>query len=446
MELGSSRVVVVGLGASGVAAATMLARLGARVTGTDKAPLEGLSTGARGLASLGVELAAGGHDRAPWDACDLIVVSPGVPPLAEVARAEARGVLVTSELDLAWDVMGRPSTCAIGGTNGKSTTTTLVGELVAASGRRTFAGGNLGTPLASVFDERFDALVLEVSSFQAERMPSFHPVAATILNVTDDHLDRYPSFDAYAAAKGNMTAHMTAADLLVVPAVDPVTAHQASRSGARIVTFGREGDVRIGEDAIEDRVFGRSYSRAEIRLAGRHNAENVAASVVLAAAMGVSEETIRQGLATFAGLPHRIQLVAERCGVRYYDDSKGTNVGASVAALLGLSEPRAVLIAGGRDKHGSYAPLVDALRQKGRALVVIGEAKERLREAAEGVLPVAVAGSMVEAVALAASLARPGDAVLLSPACSSFDMFRDYEERGDVFAEAARALAEEGAR
>lgn len=448
MELANRRVIVVGLGKSGVAAVRLCLAHGAVVIGTDAAPLERLSPEARALASEArCSLLAGGHDAVRFDEADLVLVSPGVPPLAAVAAAEARGVAVSSELDFAWDLCREVPTVAVGGTNGKSTTTTLVAEILAADGRRTFAGGNLGTPLAEVAPgpgehakDRWDALVLEVSSFQAERMPTFHPKAATLLNVTADHLDRYPSLEAYGDAKGNMLVHMGAGDLVVIPEGDPLTARQAARSRARVVTFGPTAHVRIEPGAIVDGVFGRTYPRAEIRLTGDHNALNVAASVVLAAALGASEDATRRTLSTFAGLAHRIALVEEIDGVRYYDDSKGTNVGASVAALRGLAEPRAVLIAGGRDKLGAYEPLAHALRDRGRAVVVIGEAAARIAEATRPFVETVSASDMDDAVAKARALAKPGDAVLLSPACSSFDMFRDYKHRGDEFVRAVRAL------
>ena len=448
MDVAGKTLIVVGLGKSGVAAAELALRLGARVVATDAAALEALSPEARALAArTGLTIRAGGHDGVAWRDAVAIVLSPGVPPLAPVAEAEANGVLVLGELDFAWQSLSAIPTCAIGGTNGKSTTTTLVAEILAADGQRTFAGGNLGTPLAAIVPtppERapYDALVLEVSSFQAEKMPAFRPKAATILNVTADHLDRYASFDDYAHAKGNMVARMTADDVVVIPEDDPVCRAQAARSRATVVTFGPNGDVAIEPDAIVDRARGRRYARKDILVTGAHNAENVAASIALATAMNAREEAIRATLATFPGLAHRIALVATRRGVRFYDDSKGTNVGASVAALRGLPEARVVLIAGGRDKLGAYDALVAALRDKGRALVVIGEAADRIAEAAAGAVEIARATTMDDAVARASALAQAGDAVLLSPACSSFDMFRDYKHRGDEFTRAVHALGE----
>ncbi|HEU4409416.1 MAG TPA: UDP-N-acetylmuramoyl-L-alanine--D-glutamate ligase [Polyangiaceae bacterium] len=447
MDPQGKTVIVVGLGASGVAAARLCLRYGAvRVIANDAAPRERLSAEAIGLGSEpGVELVAGGHDGVAWGRADLVVVSPGVRPLAAWDDAERAGVPVVGELEFAWSLAGGVPTVAVGGTNGKSTTTVLVGEMLRRAFGRVFVGGNLGTPLASALPGRgeappFDALVLEVSSFQAERMKRFRPQAAALLNVTADHLDRYPSFEAYAAAKGRMFAQMGPSDVAVVPAGDAVCLAEARRGEARVVTFGPGGAVEPEAGGVVDRARGERYEASVIALKGEHNLLNASAAVALAAAMGAGREAIAGALASIGPLPHRVELVGERGGVRYYDDSKGTNVGASVAALRGLAEARCVLIAGGRDKGGDYGPLVEALRAKGRALVLIGEAAERIERAAGGSLPVERASSMDDAVARASRLAEPGDAVLLSPACSSFDMFRDYHDRGQAFARAVRAL------
>jgi UDP-N-acetylmuramoylalanine--D-glutamate ligase len=447
MDPQGKTVIVVGLGASGVAAARLCLRYGAaRVVANDAAPRERLSPEALALAGEpGVELVAGTHEGVDWRGAGLVVVSPGVRPLAAWGEAEAAGVPVVGELEFAWSLAPAVPTVAVGGTNGKSTTTVLAGEMMRRAFGRAFVGGNLGTPLASALPGRgepapFDALVLEVSSFQAERMRRFRPRAAALLNVTADHLDRYPSFEAYAAAKGRMFAQMGPGDVAVAPAGDRVCLAEAGRGGARVVTFGPGGDVAVEGGAVVDRLRGERYEAADVKLAGEHNLLNAAAAVALAGAMGAGREAIAGALAAVGPLPHRVELAGERGGVRYYDDSKGTNVGAAVAALVGLAEARAVLVAGGRDKGGDYGPLVEALRAKGRALVVLGEAAGRIAEAARGALPVERAASMADAVERASRLARPGDAVLLSPACSSFDMFRDYRERGRAFAAAVRAL------
>ncbi len=444
--LEGKRVVVVGLGASGVAAARLCARRGAHVVANDGKPREALSDEVRALEILGVSIVAGGHAQARMPEADLVVVSPGVPLLPEVQEAERRGVPVWGEVELAVRSLAHPApVVAIGGTNGKSTTTSLVGEILAAHGMRAFVGGNLGQPLADCVDDPFDVVVLEVSSFQMERVDRFRPRVSALLNVTDDHLDRYASLDEYARAKGNAFVRQTTEDWAVVPAGDTICLHQARRGHARVVTFGPGGDVAVADDAVVDSRSGERFVRDEMALTGGHNALNVAAAVACVAPFGVAAAVVRQTLRTFRGLPHRTALVAEVRDVRYYDDSKGTNVGAAVTALEGLREPSAVLIAGGRDKGGSYAPLVDALARKARAIVLIGEAAQAIARAVGGRVPVRCAGSMDEAVRLAASIARAGDAVLLSPACSSFDMFRDYKHRGDEFVRCVRALEKEAA-
>jgi len=450
LDLGGKRVVVVGLGLSGIAACRLLVSRGAVVTGTDHKARSAATPEVLALEGAGVTLALGGHAEAGLERAELVVVSTGVPMFAELAAAEARGVPVWGEVELAVRATiaealasGRalPRLVAIGGTNGKSTVTSLVGALLEGAGLRVFVGGNLGEPLASHTSEAWDALVLEVSSFQMERVDAFHPEVSVLLNVTADHLDRYDDLDGYARAKGNAFLRQGEGDLAVIPTGDAICEAQARRGNGAQVRFGGPGsDVEVTADAIVDHAAGARYPRAGVRLQGGHNALNVAASLAAVRPFGLASSLVSRVLASFEGLPHRMALVDDVAGVRFYDDSKGTNVGASVTAVRGIVEPRVVLIAGGRDKGGSYGPLVDALRDKGRAVVVIGEAAPIIRRAVGDVVPIRGAASMDEAVVTAAALATPGDAVLLSPACSSFDMFRDYKERGDAFVAAVRAL------
>jgi UDP-N-acetylmuramoylalanine--D-glutamate ligase len=442
MDVAGKTAVVVGLGRSGVAAATLLLDRGARVVATDVTPREGASAAVMALEERGAMLALGGHPDAIFAAADFVVMSPGVPSFPALEAFERSGREVIGELELASRYLAGPIVL-VGGTNGKSTTTALVGAMFAAAGRRTFVGGNFGTPPAEVAAEPFEVWVLEISSFQAERVPTLNARAHALLNVTDDHLDRYPSFAAYADAKGNPFARMTPEDLAVIPRGDAICARQAARGGARVVTFGAvpgdpEADVVLDGASLVHRPLSYVFPRSLLRVEGWHNAQNACAAIAVAADLGVPRDAIERALSAFEGLGHRTVFVAEIGGVRYYDDSKGTNVGAAVAALRGLAEARAVLIAGGRDKLGDYAPLVEALRDRGRALVLLGEAADRIAAAAAGAVPIARAGSMEEAVRLSRELALPGDAVLLSPACSSFDMFRSYAHRGDVFARAVK--------
>lgn len=436
MQLSVRRAIVVGLGRSGLAAAQLLRSKGVDVIGTDAAPLDRLS---EAVATAPYPTIVGGHAGVAFDDADLIVVSPGVPSFGALERAEARGVEVIGEVELACRFVEAPI-IAVGGTNGKSTVTTLIASILQKAGLRTFSGGNLGTPLSEAVGGDWDRLVVEVSSFQLERVLQFKPKVSVLLNISDDHLDRYPSFLAYAEAKGNAFVAQDAEDYAVIPFGDASCEEQAGRGRAHWLRFGLGGDYRAVGRSVVEASTGVEFSLDGTRLHGAHNVLNAAASIAAARVMGAGEAAIREALIDFQPLRHRMAFVGEYRGVRYYDDSKGTNVGASVTALLGLAEDVGVLIAGGRDKRGSYAPLADALRSKGRALVVIGEAAEAIASAASGVVPIERADSMQQAVTLAQRLAQPGDAVLLSPACASFDMFKSYADRGDRFAEAVHRL------
>jgi UDP-N-acetylmuramoylalanine--D-glutamate ligase len=438
MELSGKRVVVVGLGKSGVAAAKLCLARGARVTGTDNASADKVSPEAK---ALGIELVLGGHADAKLETANLIVVSPGVPNLPELTRAELAGVEVIGELELASRFIDAPIV-AIGGTNGKSTTTTLVGDMFNAAGLKTFVGGNLGTPSAEAVDASYEVVVFEVSSFQLERAPSFRPRVSVLLNVTEDHLDRYPSFLAYAEAKGNAFVAQTPDDFAIVPDADSDCMQQARRGRAKILSFGRYGDYVVFGRTVTETRTGELFDLEGGALHGRHNIENAAAAIAAARSLDLSVSAIRKALLAFHPLPHRMARVASFASINFYDDSKGTNVGASVTALRGLAEARGVLIAGGRDKQGDYEPLVSALEEKGRAVVVMGEAAERIASAVGSRVPLERASTMDDAVNKAFSRAKPGDAVLLSPACSSFDMFQSYADRGDQFVSAVQRLAQ----
>jgi UDP-N-acetylmuramoylalanine--D-glutamate ligase len=459
MDLEGRQVLVVGLGRSGVAAARVCHQRGARVRVTDARPAEAL---AESLAALPTEIGPaqrelGGHRRESFLSADLIVLSPGVPPLAEVADARAAGVAVTGELELGARFVQAPM-LAVTGTNGKSTTTTLAGAMLAATGRPTFVGGNLGIPLCEGVGTAAAGaggfVVVEVSSFQLETTDRFAPRVGILLNISPDHLDRYPDLEAYAAAKARLFSAQGPRDFAVVNTDDdrvraiaagvrsqvvPLSTRRSlAAEGAAGWLQGEEILLRLPGAAAPER-----YPAQTPGLVGRHNTENALAAALAARLLGATAEQVRSTLLAFRPLPHRMILVGERGGVAFYDDSKGTNVGAVVAALDGFPR-KVVLIAGGRDKGGSYAPLAAALAQVGRAAVLIGEAADNLEAALTGVLPLRRAGSLEEAVATAAGLAQAGDAVVLSPACASFDMFRNYGHRGDVFAEAVRALGGQG--
>lgn len=448
--LAGRRVTVVGLARSGVAACRLLRALGAEVTGTDARPAEGLGEPGAGLGALGVRLHLGAHPPEAFEEAELVVVSPGVPAEHEaLASCRQRGVPVIGELELSYRVM-TADLIAVTGTNGKTTTTSLVGALVREGGRPAVVGGNIGRPLAAdALEVPGEGLVVaEVSSFQLETTDTFRPRVAALLNVTPDHLDRHPTVAAYAEAKARIFLRQEPGDWAVVNADDPGAALLARRVRSRLVWFSRVGPV--GEGAfVEDgwialRLDGREEPVcpvAEIPLRGAHNVENVLAATACAAWAGIAPARLRAAIRAFQGVPHRLERVRAWGGVLFYNDSKGTNVDATLKALASFHEP-IVLIAGGRDKGQDFAPLAAAAARRVKAAVLIGEGRAKLGPVLREVTRVGEADSMRAAVREAAALAAPGDVVLLSPACASFDMFRDYEHRGEVFK--AEVLALEG--
>lgn len=443
-DVAGKKVAVFGLGRSGIAAAKVALKAGAFVWATDSRSASQVGPEVLALGELGAQLILGGHDPAKFEHIELCVVSPGVPALPLFDEFESRGVPVIGELEFGLWWVDAPI-AVIGGTNGKSTTTTLTGAMLDGPGRRVFVGGNLGAPLCEAVGSSWDCIVLEVSSFQLERSPSLKPRASVLLNITEDHLDRYATFDDYAFAKGNAFVNQTPSDVAIVPADDEVCLRQAQRGSAKLQTFGNEAfgktaDYFVSGSFAVERSSGFSLDLSQVNLHGLHNHHNLLAALAAARALGASDEMITNGARAFVPLPHRMHKVRSLDGVSYYDDSKATNVGAAVTAIRGLSERRCVVIAGGRDKQGSYAPFVQALEDKARALVLIGEATPIIADAVGEVVPTYRASSMEEAVELAQGLAKDGDAVLLSPACSSFDMFKSYAHRGDVFALAVQRL------
>jgi len=455
LDLNGRRVLVVGLGRSGIAAAQLCAARGARVTVTDKRDAAALGAALGGLpADVVREL--GGHRRETFTAAELIVLSPGVPEIPELAAARIAGVAVTGEMELASRFVSS-TLIAITGTNGKSTTTTLVGDIMRATGRPTFVGGNLGEPLAEAVGTPAatpgGVCVVEASSFQLETVDRFHPRVAVLLNITADHLDRYPDIDWYAAAKARIFAAQTAGDHAVVNFDDDRSVAASDDVASRRLGFSVTRELDEGAwlnpesaDGLAIRLPGgeaECYPAHLPALVGRHNQANALAALLAARLAGATPDQAHAALLAFRPLAHRMELVADAGGVAYYDDSKGTNVGAVVASLDGFPRP-VVLIAGGRDKGGDYAPLADVLGRVGRAAVLIGEAADKMETAFAGRLPIERAATMDDAVEAARRLAQRGDAVVLSPACSSFDMFRDYAHRAEVFRAAVSRIVAGG--
>ncbi len=448
--LSGRTVSVVGLARSGVAAARLIHRLGGRVLASDSGAAASLSVEARQLERDGCRLWTGGHPDEAFDNAALVVVSPGVPlALPALTAVRARGVPIIGELELGWRVM-EADLIAITGTNGKTTTTALTGELLRAQVRPTLVAGNIGTPLSEhALEFPADGLVVaEVSSFQLESTVGFHPRVATVLNITPDHLDRHGTLERYVEAKARVFANQTVADCAVLNCDDPVTAGLASRVAGRVLWFSRltrlEHGVFVHDGWIVAKLNGHVEPIspvAEIMLRGRHNLENVLAATACALWTGMAPEAIRRGIAGFRGVEHRIERVRDDRGIVFYNDSKGTNVASTIKALESFTEP-VILIAGGKGKGQDFAPLGEAARGRVRHAILIGVDRDKLRG------PLAAAGigaedaaSMEEAVRLASAAARAGDVVLLSPACASFDMFQNFEHRGLVFKAAVRALA-----
>ena len=425
-----------GLARTGRECASFLARRGARVAVTDLRAEQELKQDMEALAEFPIRYFLGGEDRRCLDGVDCVVLSPGVPAEnALVQEAIRRGIKILSEIELAYRFLRAPL-IAITGTNGKSTTTTLVGEMLKANAKA-FVGGNIGTPLIGFVDGEWQWGVVEISSFQLEWIEEFRPRISVLLNLTEDHLDRYPSFRAYCQAKQRIFEAQTEDDLAILNRDDPLVWEMRKRIRARVISFGFS-EVREGVFVSSREIVWRAAAKEEkfplalVKIQGVHNVENMMAAIAAAKSAGLSASAIQKVLEEFSGLEHRLEFVREKDGVRYYNDSKGTNVGAVVKSLASFCDP-VILLAGGVDKGGDYGALRQEIEQKVRRLVLFGEAKEIIAQALGGLTDTVTVENLEAAVRDASSQARSGDVVLLSPACSSFDMFRDYAERGRVF-------------
>jgi len=485
MELKNKRVLVVGLGKSGIAAALFLRDRGARVTVSDTRSAAALGAEIPALLDAGVMVESGGHGLLTFRRQDLIVVSPGVPlETPEVAQAMAFGTPVIGELELGSRFL-QGKVAAVTGSNGKTTTTTLIGKIFADAGLKTLVGGNIGLPVVELVKESIllsEAVagpthptppsrehsagtpdrdetamngaqsgvwsVLEVSSFQLETTFEFKPKIALVLNITPDHLDRHKTFERYAAAKAKITERQDADDFLVLNAEDKATQMVAAKTHAQIFWFSAARQIKQGAFVHGESILWLAKEGgkaepvlpvAEIPLRGAHNVENVLAAVCAAKLAGISSESIRASVAGFHAVEHRLELVRTRGGVEFFNDSKATNVDATLKAVASFGGG-VHLILGGKDKDSDYTLLAPLLRERVKTVYTIGSAAEKIERELTGVVKIEQAETLAKAVELAAAAATAGDTVLLAPACSSFDQFENYEHRGRVFRECVLRL------
>jgi UDP-N-acetylmuramoylalanine--D-glutamate ligase len=451
-DFAGKRVLVVGLARTGVAVSLFAAGYGAMVTATDEKPEGALGETAARLRAAGVKLELGEHPASAFVEQDLIVVSPGVPAnLPALVLARVGGIPVWSEVELAWRFL-RGKLVAITGSNGKTTTTSLVAHILETASVPTLVGGNIGAPLISLVESSTDSTVTvaEISSFQLETIEAFRPEIGVLLNLTPDHLDRHASFEGYGAAKMRLFENQLERDFAILNADDPeVTKRMPSRS--HVFWFSRQKRVAEGTFLLDDQIVFRHEGseiavgrRSEISLRGEHNVENVLAACAAAHLAGAEPAAIAKGVKTFRGVEHRLEFVAEIGGVKFYNDSKATNVDAALKAIEAFPGPLVVIL-GGKDKGSPYTPLSAALRARGRIALLIGEAAEKIAADLGDAVSCAQAGTLERAVGLAAERAQPGDVVLLAPACSSFDQFENYEQRGREFKQLVARLGNRSA-
>ena len=462
MDLNHKNILIVGLGISGIAAARFAKKKGAFVTVTDMADEKKLGSYAPMAHKLGVNMELGKHNIETFERSDLIVVSPGVPhTILPIKRAIAKGIPVLGELELAARYIREP-VIAVSGTNGKTTTATLLGSMLESSGFKVFVGGNIGNPLIDYADKRgtADIVVAEVSSFQLDTIDTFRPHVGVLLNITADHLDRYPDFKSYARSKGRLFENQRQSDIAVLNGSDPIISSVTKDLNARKLLFRHQenSQAKDSENAlisqgnpstpanITIRMKGHqqiSFDLSGTNFPGRHNLENAAAASLAAIAVGGTPEGVQSALKNFKGLPHRIEYIETINHVRFFDDSKATNVDAVIRALETFGEP-IILIMGGRDKGGDFRKLLEPVRQHIKKLIVMGEARDNIKSVLEDICRegAQTASTMQDAVFSAYRVASPGDIVLLSPGCSSFDMYSSYAERGEDLCRAISNLKE----
>jgi UDP-N-acetylmuramoylalanine--D-glutamate ligase len=451
LDVNGKKILIVGAARSGIACAKFLAKRGATVALNDAKPLEKWNAEALALKTEGVGLLPGETPSWLLDQIELVIVSPGVPVKSIPIRyAERAGAEVIGEVELASRFLqGR--IVAITGSNGKTTTTTLIGEFLKNAGVPTQVGGNIGTPLISLVESsRGDGwTVVELSSFQLETIKDFHPAVAAVLNVTPNHMDRYESLTDYAAAKHRIFMNQVAGDLAILNADDEIVSSWATGLRAHVVRFSVKQELDEGLFLRGNEIISRTKSsekvllqRDEMKLRGLHNVENVLAALAAGLACGAAPESMRETVKNFEPVEHRLEFVSELNGVKFYNDSKATSVDATLKALEAFTEEpgKIVLILGGRGKKAPYLPLASLVRDKARKLVLIGEDAHTIAGELGEYAATEFAGDMAEAVTLSFKAAQPGDVVLLAPACASFDMFDSFEHRGSVFKTAVQSL------
>ncbi|HEY6803810.1 MAG TPA: UDP-N-acetylmuramoyl-L-alanine--D-glutamate ligase [Pyrinomonadaceae bacterium] len=444
MEVTGKKVLIIGAARSGIAAAKFLAARGAIVALNDQKPIEKWSEAARALKESGVGLIAGEPPMWLLDQLELVVVSPGVPAtIIPIRYAERAGAEVIGEVELAYRYL-KGRIVAITGSNGKTTTTTLIGQLLRDAGFKVQVGGNIGNALISMVETSSDDgwTVAELSSFQLETIKDFHPTIALVLNVTPNHMDRYETFTEYAAAKHRIFMNQTAIDVAILNADDPTVSSWASGLRAQVTEFSVRKELERGIFLRGDQLIARTtdgeqvvLKPGEMKLRGLHNVENVAAAIGAGIAAGASLDSMRETVKRFNPVEHRLEFVREIKGVKFYNDSKATSVDATLKALEAFANDpdKVVLILGGRGKKAPYAPLAELVKTKVRRLVLIGEDAETIENELGEYAPFERAGDMHDAVNRSFAAAENGDTVLLAPACASFDMFDSFEHRGKVF-------------
>lgn len=448
MDYQDKQIVIVGAGSTGRSLARFFLARGAQVVLSDCRLAECFDDLSQ-LNSLGARLDLGGHTQALFEVADLVAVSPGVPlDIPVLSACRDRDIAILGEVEIAWHELSG-TLIAITGTNGKSTVTSLVGEMLKAWGQKVFVGGNLGVPLIDAVGMDYDWQVVELSSFQLETIDAFRPHYAMLLNISEDHLDRYPDMTSYVAAKQRIFENQGEDDVAILNYDDPMVQCCATDLRSRKVYFSSRSVLEEGMSLVDDRIIWRCNGQemffpvAELQIRGRHNQENVMAALMPLLLAGCPAE-IAWGAATkFNGLKHRMEYLGNLNGADWYNDSKGTNIGSVVKSLAGLEKP-VILIAGGKDKQGDLSGLIEPIREKVEQLILIGAAAERMAESFAGLSGIHRVDSMHAAVNLAAHYSRPGATVILSPGCSSFDMFENFAVRGEIFAREFRALTGHG--